>query len=32
MARKFDLAIEKILKIQTEARKKPADQATRPIW
>ncbi|QGZ97811.1 phosphoketolase [Mycoplasma sp. NEAQ87857] len=32
MAEKFDLAVEKILKIQEEARKKPAEEATRPLW
>ncbi|VEU71207.1 phosphoketolase family protein [Mycoplasmopsis glycophila] len=32
MAEKFDEAIEKILKIQEEARKKPAEEATRPLW
>ncbi|SJZ58849.1 phosphoketolase [Mycoplasmopsis verecunda] len=32
MAEAFDKAVEKILEIQAEARKKPAEVATRPIW
>ncbi|EFF41422.1 phosphoketolase family protein [Mycoplasmopsis alligatoris] len=32
MAQKLDYVIEKIQSIQNEARKKPANQATRPIW
>ncbi|WP_029330386.1 phosphoketolase family protein [Metamycoplasma cloacale] len=32
MASKLDEAIEKILAIQTEARKKPASEAKRPNW
>ncbi|WP_412031468.1 phosphoketolase family protein [Metamycoplasma buccale] len=32
MAKKLDEAIEKIKKIQFEARKKSADEAIRPIW
>ncbi|QCZ36928.1 phosphoketolase family protein [Mycoplasma nasistruthionis] len=32
MAKAFDLAVEKILAIQAEARQKPAEEAKRPIW
>ncbi|MHC9533547.1 phosphoketolase family protein [Dellaglioa sp. L3N] len=32
MAKKMDLAIEKIKAIQTEARKHPAEEATMPKW
>ena len=32
MAKKLDLAIEKILSIQKEARKKPANEALMPKW
>ncbi|MFV8468106.1 phosphoketolase [Mycoplasma sp. B6188] len=32
MADAFDKAVERILEIQTEARKLPAEVATRPIW
>ncbi|WP_322935210.1 phosphoketolase family protein [Mycoplasmopsis felis] len=32
MAEKFDLAVEKIKAIQTEARKKSAEEAKKPIW
>ncbi|TPE58024.1 phosphoketolase family protein [[Mycoplasma] falconis] len=32
MAKALDYAVEKIKNIQSKARKKPADQATRPVW
>ncbi|WP_406614087.1 phosphoketolase [Mycoplasma corogypsi] len=32
MADKFDEAVEKILSIQANARKKSAEEATRPLW
>ena len=32
MTQTLDTVIEKILKIQATARKKPVDKAKRPVW